>query len=645
MSQTQQLPQHMFPPGQRLHGVIKSFNEAMCFGFIACPETEQVFQRDVFLHRRDLAGSGATVGSTVSFTVELNREGKPQARSVVLEAAPPTRTDAPEQQVGVLRGPAAAAIQERVFDGVIKSFNQRSGFGFIACPETRGLFGCDIFLHHSHLNGFAIGDQVQFQIELDSVNGTPKGCKLKAPSSAKPAPEAATGSSDSSLPAGAAVVPGVPQSLPQSVPQSMPQSVPQSVPQSSPQAAVPNPVPAVVPHMVPGVEPCMAAPPALRNNTTAVAAAAVAAVAAAAAAPEEPEQQHQLEERQEDEQLTQLQMSIANVLHMQWQRESMWEYDSYQDYSYQQHAPLMLEDGPMSEPAAGQGKGKHQVSPGQPSYDMWQHQQHAAAFQAQMQQQQQPPEPHQQFWGPYDYDQMYEQGYDPQYDQGYDHSVGIPVPPDFNMDKTYTGFIRSFNESKGFGFIACDEIRAAFGCDVFLHSSRRQNNEDVGDVVSFNVEASRMGQPRAKNIKAIGSVQDPDMEVDPAKVFQGTVKSYNAEKGFGFIACDETFGTYNADIFLHKHHADGINVGDAVYFNIKINLKGQPQARNCTKAPDMDGEHSEVPWPTPDGIAAQAARAQAAPGPYASMPPIWPGEGSGNSAKKRPYDMVSKKLF
>merc|ERR1740121_3295725 len=130
-------------------------------------------------------------------------------------------------------------------------------------------------------------------------------------------------------------------------------------------------------------------------------------------------------------------------------------------------------------------------------------------------------------------------------------------PPDFDMEKRYVGVIKSFNTAKGVGFVDCPEIMEKFGCDVFLHASQILHDEEVGDVISFVVQLGRLGQPRAKDIQAIASVQDSEAAT-PAQSYTGTVKSYNQEKGYGFIVCPETFSQYSSDIFFHKDQAKGV---------------------------------------------------------------------------------------
>jgi len=70
--------------------------------------------------------------------------------------------------------------------------------------------------------------------------------------------------------------------------------------------------------------------------------------------------------------------------------------------------------------------------------------------------------------------------------------------------------------------------------------------------------------------------------------YRGRIKSFNVEKGFGFIECAETHAQFNRDVFLHKAQFGDMQVGTEVTFLVETNRQGMPQAKDLTAlgAPD-----------------------------------------------------------
>merc|ERR1719436_1349853 len=62
-------------------------------------------------------------------------------------------------------------------------------------------------------------------------------------------------------------------------------------------------------------------------------------------------------------------------------------------------------------------------------------------------------------------------------------------------------------------------------------------------------------------------------------VNHGRIKSFNAEKGFGFIECPATLAQYGRDVFLHKALIGEMHVGSMVTFTYEVNKQGMPQAK------------------------------------------------------------------
>lgn len=75
-------------PAGRFRGRIKSFNAKQGFGFIENPEAYAMFGRDVFLHKAQIGN--LKVGMEVTYGVEMNKFGMPQARDLAtLDGKPP----------------------------------------------------------------------------------------------------------------------------------------------------------------------------------------------------------------------------------------------------------------------------------------------------------------------------------------------------------------------------------------------------------------------------------------------------------------------------------------------------------------------------------------------------------------------------
>lgn len=148
---------------------------------------------------------------------------------------------------------------------------------------------------------------------------------------------------------------------------------------------------------------------------------------------------------------------------------------------------------------------------------------------------------------------------------------------------TYSGVVKSYNAVKGWGMIECAKTHGMYGKDMFfLKTSLAADNANPGDQVQFMVMMGQRG-PEASNIKRLGSSAYTTYGPaggESAGSFVGTIKSYNAEKGWGFIACDEAMQLYGKDMFLHKKELGDYvpSVGEQVQFTATIGSNGQPQA-------------------------------------------------------------------
>jgi len=72
-----------------------------------------------------------------------------------------------------------------------------------------------------------------------------------------------------------------------------------------------------------------------------------------------------------------------------------------------------------------------------------------------------------------------------------------------------------------------------------------------------------------------GGGKDVDGITD--KRFEGVVKSFNAQKGFGFIECEELKEMFGNDVFLHHSQLGSHEVGEPVSFSVFLNKESKPQ--------------------------------------------------------------------
>jgi len=71
--------------------------------------------------------------------------------------------------------------------------------------------------------------------------------------------------------------------------------------------------------------------------------------------------------------------------------------------------------------------------------------------------------------------------------------------------------------------------------------------------------------------------------------YQGRIKSFNVQKGFGFIECPEAHQVYGRDVFLHKAQIGQFQIGSQVSFAVDMNKSNMPQARDLLESDMLAG--------------------------------------------------------
>jgi CspA family cold shock protein len=148
------------------------------------------------------------------------------------------------------------------------------------------------------------------------------------------------------------------------------------------------------------------------------------------------------------------------------------------------------------------------------------------------------------------------------------------------------GTVKFFNPQKGFGFIVRDDG----GEDVFVHISavEQAGLTDLADgqPLEFTL-VDRGGRISATNLRIEGepmaverTSQGPQRQLTGEKA-SGTVKFFNAMKGFGFIQRDD--GQPDAFVHISAVERAGIptlNEGDRLEFELEVDRRGKYAAVN-----------------------------------------------------------------
>lgn len=122
----------------------------------------------------------------VNVLVGLDDETVLRVLSEALQRRPELAPGVVTKAVPDLTYAPADAMSKRRATGMIKSFTP-TGFGFIACPELRAVFGHDVYVHKNQIANFQQGEEVSFAVLL-SKDMKPQAFDLQSLSGGKGGP-------------------------------------------------------------------------------------------------------------------------------------------------------------------------------------------------------------------------------------------------------------------------------------------------------------------------------------------------------------------------------------------------------------------------------------------------------------------------
>lgn len=163
----------------------------------------------------------------------------------------------------------------------------------------------------------------------------------------------------------------------------------------------------------------------------------------------------------------------------------------------------------------------------------------------------------------------------------------------------YVGKLKSFNVRTGYGFLDCEQTKAIYHTDVYIHKSQVPVPWRGGQPVEFAVSQNHRGQPQASDVLWLPMTAAPEPPTAPVEATSrpdqkarsrhlGTMKSYSASQGYGFISSEDMLEKHSCDVYLDRGQlppSGEWRPGQVIEFEVLYNRRGQPQARQVNWEP------------------------------------------------------------
>eukprot|EP00930_Biecheleria_cincta_P055314 TRINITY_DN41643_c0_g1_i1.p1 TRINITY_DN41643_c0_g1~~TRINITY_DN41643_c0_g1_i1.p1 ORF type:complete len:665 (-),score=94.26 TRINITY_DN41643_c0_g1_i1:83-2077(-) len=152
------------------------------------------------------------------------------------------------------------------------------------------------------------------------------------------------------------------------------------------------------------------------------------------------------------------------------------------------------------------------------------------------------------------------------------------LPPMSSDDERLYGCVKIVNSGAGWAKIRSALLSKIMGKDeIMILGKALEKAPEIfeKDLVSFRIQPGQSGKdPHAVDIRLI----DPGVQ---DRRFLGRVRTYNEEKGWGFIDCGEATDIFGADVFIHKNEllpGQVVRLGDEMEFSVDVEKRGKAQA-------------------------------------------------------------------
>jgi len=547
--------------GRVLTGQVKTFNAKMGRGFIECEEVKEMYEKDIYVHGSVLQKAGANVGDMVEFTVHLNKEGLPQASS-------------PLKVIG-------SGFETAAHQGRVKSFSEKSGYGFVECPELFEQYGRDVFLpkEMAFTCKCMPGEEVVFNIDLnrdgmpvvnqiwlahggrrEEVGKGGKGCfNCGGPHLVKDCQEGPAGKGqwdDGWAPVkgkgkwdskgkwddgherrvGTQYAPGYEPDGKASKGKGKTSREGKSVKKGAKEKSFDADDMDDLGRLINDLNAEAETDEEMDGGD-----AEEAGVEAFTGRVKSFNAQHGYGFVECEETFTefghdiQVPKGVSTKL-------TAGEQVSFKIDMNDEGMPVVTEIWPAG-PAKAAKRKRVEVA--------------AKAKKVQKVAKKPVPKEIDEEDG--------EAAFDPEEELG-EELGGAPAD-----GETYEGEIISFDCGSGRGFISCEGVKATFDQDVYVHRKvLAQAKANVGDVVRFTIHVNSQGLPQASHPLEIIKSNGPKLE------YKGIIKSFSEKSGYGFLGCPEVFEMHGRDAYLPGSKAKNTYVGQEVFFAIDLNNDGMP---------------------------------------------------------------------